>query len=204
MNSVIKRELRRKIIHILTGVFLIGSAFLFKDIDAVFWVGIVLLVPFGLFYFLVRWFDQTFIGRAAHNFVERSKEDYTHGIGGLTYIGGVILSYVLFHHEPLIVLVSIVVLAFGDGFASFVGMKWGKHQIQIEGRIKTIEGFAGGFFAATLASLLFVDIVTAVVVSGVTMFVELVGIRVFGRDIPDNLYLPVVSGIVLYLLMTFV
>jgi phytol kinase len=204
MKSIYRRELRRKIIHILTGVLFIASAFIFKDIDAIFWLGIILLVPFGIFYLLIRWFNHTRIGQLAHTSIEREPGHHTNGIGGLSFVGGVILSYLLFGFNPAIVVVSIIVLAFGDGFASYVGMRFGKHKFNIEGHTKSIEGTIAGIVAATVVSSLFIDFFLALIAVALTMIVELVGIRVRGREIPDNLYIPVISGLVLYILVMFV
>ncbi len=203
MKSIYRRELRRKIIHIITGILFIASAFVFKDIDAIFWLGIILLVPFGIFYFLVRWFNHTSIGQIAHSSIEREPGHHTNGIGGLSFVGGVILSYLLFGFNPAIVVVSIVTLAFGDGFASYFGMRFGKHKFNIEGHTKSIEGTIAGIVAATVVSSLFIDFFLALITVALTMIVELVGVRVRGREIPDNLYIPVIAGTVLYILISF-
>lgn len=203
MGHTFKREIRRKVVHIVAGLLLIVSAFVFEDIDAVFWGAVILLVPFAMFYFLVRSFQHTALGQAAHNLIERDAGHHTNGVGGLTFALGVILSYVLFGFNPIIVLVSIVVLSFGDGFASLVGMKWGKHSFKIEGHVKTIEGFIGGVVVSTLVAMVFVDFFYALIVSVLTMLIELVGIRIRGREIPDNIYIPVLAGTILYVLVLF-
>lgn len=197
------RELRRKIVHIVSGILFIAAPFVFKDIDAIFWLGLILLVPFSLFYFLVRWFSHSALGQHAHNFLEREPGHHTRGIGGISFVLGIIFSYILFGFNPAIVIVSIAVLAFGDGFASYFGMRFGKHKFNIEGHTKTLEGTIAGIVAATLVSSLFIDFWSALIVSVLTLLVELVGIRIKGREIPDNLYIPVLSGTILYILMMF-
>jgi len=203
MDLKLRRELRRKIIHILTGVLFITSAFIFKDIDAIFWFGIILLVPFGIFYFLIRWLSHTKIGQFSYYLTERDLGHHTNGVGGLTFAGGVILSYIIFGFNPTIVIVSIVILTFGDGFASFVGMKWGTRKFKIEGHTKTLEGTIAGIVVATIVSSLFINFFVAFAVSTLTMLIELVGVRVRGREIPDNLYLPVIAGTILYIIVSF-
>lgn len=200
MENKISRELRRKLIHIITGVLFIASAFVFKDIRAIFWLGIILLVPFGLFYGITRLFSHTFLGQYLHNSIEREVGHHTNGIGGISFVLGVLISYLLFGFNPAIVMVSIIVLAFGDGFASLVGMKYGKHTFNIEGHTKTIEGTIGGILASTLMSSIFIPFIPALVVSVLTMLVELVGVRVRGREIPDNIYIPVIAGTILYII----
>lgn len=198
-----KKELRRKIIHIIVGIVLIGSALFFQNIDAIFWVSIALLIPATLFYLITKWFSHTKIGQLAFHSVEREQGHHTNGVGGITYILGVILSYIIFGFNPSIVIVSIIVLAFGDGFASYFGMRFGKHKINIEGHTKTLEGTLAGVVAATLVSLMFVDFFYALATVSLTMIIELVGIRIKGKEVPDNIYLPLVSGAILYILILF-
>jgi dolichol kinase len=201
--SAYKRELIRKIIHIVTGVIFIATALIFKDIDAIFWMGAILLVPFLIFYFVVKWFSETKIGQLSHGLVEREVGHHTHGIGGLSFVLGVMLSYTLFGFNPSIVIVSIIILAFGDGFASYFGMRFGKLKFNIEGHTKTLEGTLAGIIVATAVSSIFVDFVTALVVTSLTMIIEMVGIKIRGREIPDNLYIPIIAGIIMYIFITF-
>ena len=203
MISKIQREIFRKSIHIFTGFLFVFLTFVFKDIDVVFWLAIGLLVPFGVFYSIVRYFSHTRLGRLAKNSIEREDGHHTNGVGGLTYAGGVLLLYLIFGFDPVIVLTSIIIFSVGDGFASLAGMKWGRHKLNIPGHIKTLEGFLGGLIASTLVSLLFIDLITALVVSGITMVCELVGLRIKGREIPDNLYLPLIAGATLYFIQIF-
>lgn len=203
IRSAHKRELFRKIIHIVTGVIFIASAFIFKDIDAIFWTGIILLIPFSVFYFIVRWLTKTSLGQASHNLVEREVGHHTNGVGGLTYVLGVLLAYSIFGFNPAIVIVGIIVLAFGDGFASYIGMRFGRHKFNIDGHTKTLEGTIAGIIAATVVSSIFVDFFTALVVSALTMMIEMIGIKIKGREIPDNLYIPIIAGTIMYIFITF-
>jgi len=202
-RELLQRELRRKILHIITGVVLIASVLFFNTIDAVFWVGLILLIPFTIFYYVTKWFSHTPIGQWSYKLTERHQGHHTNGLGGMTYILGIFISYILFAYNPVIVVVSILVLSFGDGVASYVGMKYGKNIINMEGNKKTLEGTLAGFVASTLVCLFFVDLLTAVLVSSVTMAVEFVGIRIGKEEIPDNIYIPVVAGTVLFLVINF-
>jgi phytol kinase len=203
MVSKNTRELTRKIIHIVTGVLFIITPFIFRDIDALVWLSAILLVPFTIFYFIITWFSHTKIGRISHGLMEREIGHHTNGVGGLSFVLGVMLSYFLFGFNPLIVLMGVVVLTFGDGFASYFGIRFGKHKFNIEGHTKSIEGTLAGIIASTLVGTFFVDFFTAFVVTTLTMIIEMIGIKVRGKEIPDNLYIPIVAGIIMYITVLF-
>jgi len=135
--------------------------------------------------------------------MEREPGHHTNGIGGVSFALGVILSYSLFGFNPAIVIMGIIVLAFGDGFASYFGMRFGRHKFNIEGHTKTLEGTIAGIIASTLIGSLFIDFFTAFVVSLLVMIIEMVGIRVRGKEIPDNIYIPVLAGVIMYILILF-
>ncbi len=105
------------------------------------------------------------------------------------YALGIIISIVLFP-EP-ICYVSITVLTLGDGFAAIFGEKFGENRVPLN-KTKNFEGTIGGFFAAFLGSLLFVDPLTALVASAVGMLAEFLPLPV-----DDNLTIPLASGLVL-------
>jgi len=63
-----------------------------------------------------------------------------HGLGLFYYaISWTILAFVFFD-QPYIIAVGIAAMSYGDGFASLIGKKYGKHEYNIFGDIKTIEG----------------------------------------------------------------
>lgn len=63
-----------------------------------------------------------------------------HGLGLFYYaISWTILAYIFFN-QPYIIAVGIVAMSYGDGFASLIGKKFGKHKYNFFGDTKTIEG----------------------------------------------------------------
>jgi dolichol kinase len=68
-----------------------------------------------------------------------------HGLGLFYYaISWTILAYIFFN-QPYIIAVGIAAMSYGDGFASLIGRKFGKHEYNIFGDTKTIEGSVAMF-----------------------------------------------------------
>lgn len=96
---------------------------------------------------------------------------------------GVLLSLVLFPRNAAYA--SITIVAVGDPVASYIGQRFGRRRI---GR-KTLEGFAAGLVASSVAALLWVHPATALIGSVAGMSVELIG------TVDDNLTTPIGAGL---------
>lgn len=63
-----------------------------------------------------------------------------HGLGLFYYaISWAVLAYIFFN-QPYVIGIGIAAMSYGDGFASLIGKKFGKHEYTIFGDNKTIEG----------------------------------------------------------------
>ena len=63
-----------------------------------------------------------------------------HGLGLFYYaISWTVLAF-LFYDQPYIIAVGIAAMSYGDGFASLIGGKFGKHKYKIFGETKSFEG----------------------------------------------------------------
>lgn len=72
--------------------------------------------------------------------VKNSITSSGHGLGLFYYaLSWNILAF-LFYDKPYIIGVGIMAMSFGDGFASLIGQRFGKHKYSIFGDNKTIEG----------------------------------------------------------------
>jgi phosphoserine phosphatase SerB len=102
---------------------------------------------------------------------------------------GIAISFLIF---PVpICYVAITILTLGDGFAHIFGMKFGNIRLPFN-KGKNLEGSIFGFLFASLASMIFVNPMIALIGAAVGMIVE-------GLPIPvnDNLTMPLTSGLVL-------
>jgi dolichol kinase len=63
-----------------------------------------------------------------------------HGLGLVYYaISWTVLAF-FFFDQPWIIAVGIAAMSYGDGMASLVGMKYGKHKYNLTGDFKSLEG----------------------------------------------------------------
>ena len=115
--------------------------------------------------------------------LSRPEEEASFNIRPADLAIGIILALVLY--PSTIAYAAIVVAAVGDSVAATVGRAVGRRHII--GR-KTLEGFAAGFAASSLAAFLLVPPVVALTGAAGGMFMELL-------DVPDdNLTMPIVAG----------
>jgi HAD superfamily phosphoserine phosphatase-like hydrolase len=105
---------------------------------------------------------------------------------------GIMFSLVLFH-EPANY-ASVVILTFGDGFATIFGKKFGKTVVPFN-KGKRLEGSIFGFAFAFLGALIFVNPMTALIGAAIGMIIE-----VLPLPINDNLTIPLITGLVLTLI----
>lgn len=165
------------------------------DENVVWLTGAILLIPTVFFYWLIHKLADTFLGKSASKFVERPNGKHK-GAGGISFVLGVFLATAaakLFNAPVGLLLSAIAVLTFGDGFASYVGMRWGKHKFTVHKHTKSWEGTTAGVVAATVVSAVFVPFGVAFFGALVPMIVEIIGVRIHGKEIPDNIYIPIVS-----------
>lgn len=89
---------------------------------------------------------------------------------------------------------SILILAFGDTAASFVGRNMGRMKNPLNEK-KTVEGSLAFFATSVFAAMLFIPTYMAIVVAFIVSIIEALPLR-----INDNLAVPLSAGVVMYLL----
>ena len=89
---------------------------------------------------------------------------------------------------------AIAVVTLGDGAASIVGRRYGRHGIPGTG--KTAEGSAAGFACAAAGAMLFIEPHLAVPAAAIGMAVEAVPLR----RVNDNISVPLITGFSTWLL----
>lgn len=105
---------------------------------------------------------------------------------------GIMLSLVIFK-DP-VNYASVIILTFGDGFATIFGKKLGRTVIPFN-KGKRLEGSVLGFTCAFLGALIFLTPVKALIGAVTGMIIE-----VLPLPINDNLTIPLVTGMVLTLI----
>ncbi len=127
-----------------------------------------------------------------------------HGLGLVYYSISWTVLATLFFQRPEIIAVGIIAMSYGDGFASLLGKKFGKHKFPLPIDKKTVEGSLAMlfvialiiplvlfYFSAIPSNLLIVPII---ILSATT-------IEIFSMKGLDNLLVPILTSIIYYILI---
>lgn len=112
-------------------------------------------------------------------------------------------------HKPIIGLLGILIMGYGDGFAAVVGKRWGNHPLPFN-KNKSWEGSFTVFVFAFIITMLIVNVSFGVIdfMQGllISMIIGIISavIEAFTPYGFDNLTLPIGMSIVFYTLMTFI
>ena len=187
--------LGRKLLHILVGnIAFFLPLFETREVMAFFAAG-----PFIVLTFLMSPYSplRRFRGKtssAGHSF-------------GLVYyaIAWTILAYVFFDHK-VIIAIGILAMSYGDGFASLIGIKYGKKTYQIFADSKSYLGSFSMFLFTFL--LMIVAVVFYQIVISLELVVILLGLAGLSALIEgctpfgfDNLSVPLVVALVYWMVM---
>lgn len=185
--------MRRQLFHIVYGS--VFAALIFFNLINGFFLGVLVLLGFLLSIVCTKIKVPVITGFL--NMFERARDIKKFpGKGALFYLAGIFLVYILFiNYDKNIVVASICILAFGDGvpyfFAPFCRIK---HPFR---NSRFLEAALAGFFVAFLAALVFVRPLEALAGSFFAMLVEGIELKIGRFD--DNLFMPVVAGVVIWL-----
>jgi len=189
-----KKELPRKLLHILFGVFFLfliyflGTRLSFKIILVLFFVGLILAtaMKFG--------FRHKVLEKIV-SIVEREHEKHFPGKAALIFFGTTLILLYLFRSEMLIVIAALSVEIFADSFAALIGKKFGKHIIVDKKYYKkTAEGTLACFLIALIILAFFVPLWIALIGAIIATIVEFLPVN-------DNIGIPLLVAIALKLLL---
>jgi len=181
-------EIKRQIFHLILGLVLAAlvyyDIFTWQIIAAVTLVGalISLIVQkkkdIEIFDYFKKHFarDGEYLGRAP-----------------LLFFLGVLLVVAFFPKN--IAVASILILGVGDSISHLIGRFYGKIKTPLSEK-KMLEGFFAGWITGALAAWYFVGLGFAIAAAGIAMLVEFSDIN----PVDDNIMVPVVSGVVLFVL----
>jgi dolichol kinase len=116
------------------------------------------------------------------------------GEGALYNALGILFAIGLLRNDQAAVISVILILALGDGFATYIGTSYGRHKLPWN-KNKTLEGTIG-FAAGAIWALVAMPIPVTILIVVLAMIIESVPMRV-----NDNLILPVVSSLLYYLML---
>ncbi len=137
-----KPSLSRKFVHIMVGNCIFIMPFFANPYDMVWF----LTLPITIAAFLMSKYSPIDI--------KSNVTEAGHDLGLVYYAGIWSLLIFLLPDKLWIVSLAIAAMVYGDGFASLIGQRYGKHKINLTGDEKSIEGSAGMFVITFIASLI--------------------------------------------------
>lgn len=186
-------EFRRQLFHIFFGLIMI---FLYY-IDVLNWIvlAVVLVGCYGLYFLLKKGYFPHIKG-ILHYF---DREDqFMPAWGAFTFVKGFLVACLLFPKD--IALSAMIILTFGDGFSTLVGVHFGRHKLPWDKK-KSYEGFLAGLLTSFLGALLFVSPLLAFFASFVGMIVE--SVKKPHVIFDDNMLIPLCVGAFMLLFTVF-
>jgi len=188
MSTSERKELKRKSFHLCCLLYITG--YYFAPQHLITWIMGILFFTITTFEFsriifpkLNRWWLRNFFIPGAY----RREEIRQPSVLPFTFAGA-FFTMLLFPQRP-IVLVALLYQVFGDGMAAIIGQKFGKRRLVR----KTLEGSIACFLVCFLVGVFFFNYKIALVGAMVATIVELL--------FPyDNLWIPIISALVLHFL----
>lgn len=193
-------EIRRKIVHILFGILI--SALIYFDLFSLpFWGGILIL---GIvFSFVLKKYHIPYLSSFIFSFEREEEIKHFPLRGALTFLFGCILSYLLF--PKLIAISAIITLFLGDSVACLHGIYFGKIKIPWSPKKHLDSTIIGAFCSAFLIALFFplwkgfLAALMAILFESTVDFGKLPN-NLVRLIFDDNVFIPLISGGVLFLL----
>jgi len=192
-----KESIKRKFVHIMTGnmIFLMPA---FSDpIIMVYY----LTLPITIGAFLISEYSPLKI--------TNSVSKAGHGLGLVYYAGVWTLLLFIFNQNLLIVGLAMAPMVYGDGVASIIGEKYGRHKFTLTSDIKSIEGSLAMFITTLLISIFIwiffsflnyplgeINLTIILIISLIATLTEAISYKGL-----DNLSVPIISAILYYFVM---
>ena len=178
-------ETRRQFFHAITGILIV--TLLYLEIMPI-WLFFIIMITGIVIYNawqkeanpIFAWFFRHF---------ERKNEK--EGTGALWYAIGCFITAILF--EKNTALAAMLILAIGDSISHWVGRFYGRIPHPLNKK-KNVEGTLAGIIGAFAAAVFFVPNLPAFIASVMVMNLEVFDMKIFGRRIDDNFWIPIVAA----------
>jgi phytol kinase len=183
----------RKVLHIMVG----NVAFILPIFETREIMAFVAAGPFILFTFLMSPYTPI-------KSIRGKTSAAGHGMGLVYYsITWTILAY-LFFDNMIVIAIGILAMSYGDGFASLIGIKFGKKKYKAFGDVKSYIGSTAMFvftFITTLIAVFYYNIGITSTLLLVLAFIALVSALIEGLTPKgiDNLTVPFVAAFIYWI-----
>ena len=190
-------EIRRKIFHITVGIVLVLLIY-FNLLKL--WMAITIFI-LGLLIALNAKYRKIHI-KSVDWFLEKfDRKHHFPGRGPLAIFLGLIFLMIFF--EKNIVMASLMILTFGDSISALVGKHYGKYKHPFNDT-RLIEGTIAGIIVGAATAMIFIPWYAALIAAFIAMTIESLELRFMKHPIDDNFLVPVISGIVIWIVMVVV
>lgn len=187
-----KVEIRRKLLHFFMGLILV-ILIQIEKVDKISLGVFIAVMVIAFFIYSVKKFP---IMSWLVKKLGREKEKFA-GTGFLFYLIGAEIVLIFFSKD--IAMAAIMILAVGDSVPNFVGFHFRQIKHPLSDK-KFLEGIFAGMFFSFLVATLFVRWYEALIASVVALTVEGIDMKIGLAEVDDNLILPIVAGLVIYLI----
>ncbi|MEF8833010.1 MAG: phosphatidate cytidylyltransferase [Candidatus Thermoplasmatota archaeon] len=191
-NSKRDLFLRRKLIHILVG----NIVFILPLFDTRWAMAGLAAAPFIFLTFLIS--PKSSIGPNSVT------SNTGHGLGLFYYSISWTILALLFFENLEIIAVGIICMSYGDGIASLIGRRFGKHRLNFAIDKKTLEGSAAMFFTSLgMAIIVFVylgSVPENILILPLIMLIATL-VEIFSVKGLDNLLVALTTSISYYILL---
>jgi len=178
-------ELKRKIIHILFGIFFISLIYFLGTETSLKVLGACLSLGVIISLIIKKGINIPFLKKIVES-VERENEKIFPGKAAVYFFISAIIVLFIFKDNPQIALAALSVEIFADAAAALVGMSFGKTRIY---RKKTLEGTFTCLVVATVTTWYFFPILPLLAI-----FAGIIATIVEVLPLDDNLWVPLITA----------
>jgi dolichol kinase len=194
MNKIQKNEIKRKLVHLLSIIYVICYIYYGKIITL---IGLVIII------FIVIIFENIRLKtKSINNFLKKNnifyiyRSDEINKFSGLVWtLLGAFITILLFNNKHIII-VSFLYFIFGDASAALVGVFIGKHKIF---KKKSLEGSLSCLVICFIVGLCIFNLKFALIGAIIAMNIE-----IFSWKLNDNFWMQIINTFILTLLSNFI
>ncbi len=190
-------EIRRKTFHIIFGALIGAMIYLLPELTVISVLLLILFFSLLSSIFVKRGVRIPFLSWIVGLFEREHDLEYMPMKGSIFFTLGALCSVILFSGE--IASASVLILAFGDGAATIVGVAVGRTK-HLHNRKKSLEGSISGLIAGFFGAVLILPPGLAFAGALAGTIIESFDLRVGHLAVDDNLLIPLTCGAVMTLL----
>lgn len=194
-------EIRRKAFHIIFGALTGAMIYLLPEPISISVLSLILFVSVLFSILVKRGVRIPLLSWIIDLFERRQDLEQMPMRGSIFFTLGALCSVIIFSRE--IASASVLILAFGDGAATIVGVTTGRTKL-LHNIKKSLEGSISGLIAGFFGAVLILPPVLAFAGALAGTIVESFDVKIGDLTINDNLLIPIVCGAVMAFLSLYV